>query len=102
LYQSQHDAQIEALSAIAGKMVEEKYSLLIIDSVMALFRVDYTGRGMLADRQQRLGYFLSKLCKLAEEFNIAVVMTNHVTADPGAASMFAGGKKILLIVKFST
>ena len=30
------------------------FKLLIVDSIMALFRVDYSGRGELADRQQRL------------------------------------------------
>jgi hypothetical protein len=34
------------------------YRLLIIDSVIALFKVDYVGRGELADRQQALGKFL--------------------------------------------
>ena len=28
------------------------FKLLIVDSIMALFRVDYSGRGELADRQQ--------------------------------------------------
>ncbi len=30
------------------------YKLIIVDSIMALFRVDYSGRGELADRQQHL------------------------------------------------
>jgi meiotic recombination protein DMC1 len=34
------------------------YRLLIIDSVIALFRVDFCGRGELADRQQALSKFL--------------------------------------------
>ena len=41
---------------------------------MALFRTDYSGRGELADRQQALGQFLKRLCGLAEEFNICVLM----------------------------
>lgn len=49
----------------------------IIDSIIALFRVDYSGRGELAERQQKLGRMLSKLTKIAEEFNIAVVITNQ-------------------------
>jgi len=35
---------------IAAKMIEETYSLLIVDSVMALFRVDFSGRGELSER----------------------------------------------------
>ena len=33
---------------------------------MALFRVDYSGRGELADRQQKLAQMLSRLQKIAE------------------------------------
>jgi meiotic recombination protein DMC1 len=33
---------------------------------MALFRVDYTGRGELNERQQKLNQFLSKLTHVAE------------------------------------
>lgn len=38
----------------------------VIDSIMALFRVDYSGRGELADRQQKLAQMLSKLQKISE------------------------------------
>lgn len=47
---------------------------------MACFRVDYCGRGELADRQQKLNQFLSKLTHMAEEFNFCVLMvfvTHH-------------------------
>ena len=40
--------------------------LQIIDSIMALFRVDFSGRGELADRQQKLAQVLSKLQKISE------------------------------------
>jgi meiotic recombination protein DMC1 len=42
-----------------------------------LFRVDYSGRGELAERQQKLGKMLNRLTKVAEEFNVAVVITNQ-------------------------
>ena len=38
----------------------------IIDSIMALFRVDFSGRGELADRQQKLAQMLSRLQKISE------------------------------------
>lgn len=71
--------------AVAAKFYEEsgKFKILIIDSIMALFRVDYSGRGELATRQQHLGQYLSRLQKLAEEYNVAVFITNQMTADPG-------------------
>ncbi|KAG5236623.1 Meiotic recombination protein [Salix suchowensis] len=65
---------------------EHQYNLLlglaIVDSVIALFRVDFTGRGELAERQQKLAQMMSRLIKIAEEFNVAVYMTNQVIADP--------------------
>jgi meiotic recombination protein DMC1 len=88
-----HEHQMDLITQIAAKMVEDQYRLLIVDSVMALFRVDYSGRGELAERQQKLGRMLSKLMKLAEEFNVAVVVTNQVVADPGGAAMFVADSK---------
>ena len=38
----------------------------IVDSIMALFRVDFSGRGELADRQQKLAQMLSRLQKISE------------------------------------
>jgi len=85
----------DLLVDIAARMVEDRYRLLIIDSSTALFRVDFTGRGELSDRQQRLGRMLSRLSKLADEFNLAVVITNQVMSDPsgGMGAFVADPKK---------
>lgn len=48
---------------------------------MALFRVDFTGRGEIAERQQKLGQMMSRLQKISEEYNIAVLVTNQITSD---------------------
>lgn len=66
------------------------YRLLIVDSIMNLFRTDYHGRGELSERQQKLGQHLKLLATVAEEFNLAVFMTNQVQSDPGASALFAG------------
>lgn len=79
----------QLLVCASAKMAETKFSLLVIDSLMAPFRVDFSGRGELAERQQILGRFMTKLQKMSEEFNIAVVITNQVMSDPGAAMTFA-------------
>ena len=84
-----HEMMDNALTLLAGKFSEEPFKILIIDSIMAHFRVDFIGRGELSERQQRLGQFLAKLNKIADEFNIAVVYTNQVQADPSGMS-FAG------------
>nr|QIC49955.1 putative meiotic recombination protein DMC1/LIM15 [Actinia equina] len=92
-YTSEH--QSELLDSVAAKFHEEigVFKLLIIDSMMALFRVDFSGRGELADRQQKLAQMLSKLQKLSEEFNVAVFITNQMTADPGATMSFQADPK---------
>ena len=77
-----HEMMRTALIALTARMSEEPFKLLVIDSIMAHFRVDFTGRGELSERQQKLGQFLSMLNKLADEFNVAVVYTNQVQADP--------------------
>ena len=47
---------MELLDFVAAKFHEEPniFKLLIVDSIMALFRVDFSGRGELAERQQQL------------------------------------------------
>ncbi|XP_046403567.1 meiotic recombination protein DMC1/LIM15 homolog [Ischnura elegans] len=87
-YTSEH--QYELLDFVAAKFHEEGglFKLLIIDSVMALFRVDFSGRGELADRQQKLAQMMSRLQKVSEEYNVAVFITNQMTADPGATFSF--------------
>jgi len=42
---------------------------------MALFRVDFSGRGELADRQQKLAQMLSRLQKISEGSTAAFVVS---------------------------
>lgn len=90
-WSSEHLTQL--LVACAAKMVEEPFALVVIDSIMATFRCDFSGRGELAERQQLLAKTLNKLQKLAEEYNVAVVITNQVMADPGGATFMAAPPK---------
>ena len=53
---------------------------------MNCFRVDFCGRGELADRQQKLNQFLSKLAHMAEEFNVCVLMVGYLPSPKGLAS----------------
>jgi DNA repair protein RAD51 len=64
----------------------DRYALLVVDSATALYRTDYTGRGELSERQMQMGQFLRQLTRLAEEFGVAVFITNQVVSDPGAMS----------------
>jgi DNA repair protein RadA len=64
----------------------EPIKLVIIDSLTAHFRAEFSGRGQLADRQQKLNRYLHTLMKLAEQHNLAVYVTNQVMVNP--AMMF--------------
>ena len=55
------DQQMDVLVEAKALIANDQYRVLIIDSAMALFRVDYTGRGELADRQQKLNKYLPAL-----------------------------------------
>lgn len=81
------DHQILLLDKI-GEMIRngEPIKLLIIDSLTAHFRAEFSGRGQLADRQQKLNRYLHNLIRMAEQYNIAVYVTNQVMANP--AMMF--------------
>jgi len=72
--------QAEQLESLAQNFATNEYRLLIIDSIMALYRTDYSGRGELSERQQVLGQFLRRAAAMAEEFNLVVFMVglpNH-------------------------
>ena len=61
---------------------DPKVKLVIVDSMMALFRAEYVGRGTLADRQQKVNVIMHNLQRLADRFNLAVYVTNQVMARP--------------------
>ncbi|XP_952849.1 meiotic recombination (DMC1-like) protein, putative [Theileria annulata] len=83
-----HEHLLFLINNITTKMVEERFVLLIIDSIISLFRIDYSGRGELAERQQKLNKLLSNLLKIAQQFNIAIVLTNHVISEPSGNLSF--------------
>jgi DNA repair protein RadA len=61
----------------------EPIKLIVVDSLTAHFRAEFAGRGMLADRQQKLNKYLHNLMKMAEQNNLAIYVTNQVMANPG-------------------
>jgi len=69
----------------AMEMAQEKSAkLLVVDSVTSHFRAEYTGRGTLAARQQKLNKHLHHLMRGAEVNNMAVYITNQVMSRPDA------------------
>ncbi|TDH68683.1 hypothetical protein CCR75_004749 [Bremia lactucae] len=106
-----HDAQMDLvikLGMLFADPDQGPFRALIIDSVTALFRTDFSGREELTERQQRLNQHLVRLVKHAEvkyvvfpelfwvklliktkkEFDIAVLLVNQVMADPSANILF--------------
>jgi len=74
---------------------DQNIKLIIVDSLMAHFRADYSGRGELASRQQKLNRHIHMLQKMADTYNLAVYVTNQVMANPaimfGDPTMAIGG-----------
>jgi DNA repair protein RadA len=81
------DHQILLIDKV-GELIKngEPIRIVIVDSLTAHFRAEFSGRGQLADRQQKLNRYIHNLMKIAEQFNLAVYVTNQVMANP--AMMF--------------
>jgi DNA repair protein RadA len=63
---------------------ENNVKLVVVDSMIGHFRGEYVGRENLSERQQKLNSQLHKLLRLTEAYNLAVVITNQVQANPTA------------------
>ncbi|WXG41271.1 MAG: DNA repair and recombination protein RadA [Candidatus Freyarchaeum deiterrae] len=80
-YNSDH--QLYLSQNIDGLITKGKnIKLIIVDSMVGHFRSEYIGRGMLAERQQKLNKHLHTLLRLSELYNLAVVVTNQVMSKP--------------------
>ncbi|KAF7730675.1 recombinase rad51 [Apophysomyces ossiformis] len=91
-YNSDHQSAL--LLQASAMMAEARFSLLVVDSAIALYRTDYSGRSELSARQMHLARFMRSLQRLTDEFGVAVIITNHVVAQPdGAAAMFNADPK---------
>ena len=96
VYNSSH---LELVIQNLGKYIEKhKAKLLIVDSIISLHRAEFAGRGTLADRQQKLNGLVHRLLRMAEIYNVAVVVTNQVQSQPdtffGDPTKPAGGNVI--------
>jgi DNA repair protein RadA len=96
VYNSSH---LDLVVKDLGKYVSDFNAKLVIIDGIVVHKGEFTGRGTLTDRQQRLNSMLHKIIRLAEIFNIAVVITNQVATpdtsfrDPTKA---AGGNIVAL------
>jgi len=79
-YNSDH--QVSIIDDLFTFVPKNDVRLVVVDSVTSHFRAEFPGREHLAERQQKLNAHLHQLMRLAEAFNIAVVVTNQVMARP--------------------
>ncbi|MBN1216773.1 MAG: DNA repair and recombination protein RadA, partial [Candidatus Lokiarchaeota archaeon] len=76
IYSSDHQDQ---MILQAEKLCKTRnVRLIIVDSLMALLRVEYVGIGMLAKRQSILNNMIHGLSRIAETYNAAILLTNQV------------------------
>jgi DNA repair protein RAD51 len=90
-YNSDHQSKL--LMQASQMMTESRFALIVVDSATGLYRTDYNGRGELSARQIHLAKFLRALLRIADEFGVAVVITNQVVACVDGGSMFVSDPK---------
>jgi hypothetical protein len=70
--------------SITGQCLRPSFWRLQIDSVINLFRQDYSGRGELSERQQKLNQMLSRLSKVRGVVGVDRAGVARPTADAGS------------------
>lgn len=66
----------------------KKVKLVIIDSLLGLYRLDYLGRANLSDRQIHISDMVNKLDKIKQLYNVAILVTNQVMAQAGISNPY--------------
>ena len=78
-----NSAHLELIVKNLGKYIDDyKAKLVVVDSIISLHRAEFSGRGTLADRQQRLNSIMHKLLRISEIYNVAIIVTNQVQSAP--------------------
>ena len=76
IYSSDHQQQM--IMKAENLCKTKNVRLIVLDSLMALLRAEYMGIGMLAKRQGVLNGMIHALSRIAETYNVAVMLTNQV------------------------
>lgn len=77
------EQQVLTIERADKLIVEKNIKLIVVDSLTALFRSEFIGRGALGERQQKLNQHIHKLQMLADKYHLAVYITNQVMDNPG-------------------
>lgn len=96
IYNASH---LELIVRAMGSLIQQNnIKLVIVDSIISLHRAEFVGRGTLSERQQKLNAIMHRLKRIAEIYNVAVIITNQVQATPdtffGDPTKAAGGNII--------
>ena len=75
------------LPALLG---QKKVKLLVVDSLAALFRVEFTS-SQGVQRAQLLRSFGAQLRRLSDSFSVAIVCVNQVFLSPAVLKTSGGG-----------
>jgi DNA repair protein RadA len=85
-YSSSH---YELILSESRKIIDSyNIKLVVIDSIISLYRSEFVGLSALSERQQRLNKLVHAIMRIAETFEIAVLLTNQVQSSPD--SVFNG------------
>lgn len=85
-YSSSH---YELILTESSKLIDSyNIKLMVIDSIISLYRSEFIGLSALSERQQRLNKLIHSIMRIAETFEIAVLLTNQVQGAPD--SIFDG------------
>ncbi|MCS7364275.1 MAG: DNA repair and recombination protein RadA [archaeon GB-1867-035] len=79
-YNSDH--QMLIIDEASNVIEEHNVKLIVVDSLIGHFRGEFPGRENLALRQQKLNRHIRQLLSLADAYNLAVIVTNQVMANP--------------------
>lgn len=79
-----HTQHFEEMIEQADVIIKARnVKLIFVDSIIATLRAESVGREVLWSRQQTLNKILRKLLNYARAYNLSVVVTNQVSANPG-------------------
>ncbi len=76
------DHQFEGLRIAQEYAADRKANLIIVDSLTAHFRAEYSGRENLVSRQQRLNTFIHQLQRVSTMYDAIIVVTNQILDIP--------------------
>ena len=66
------DECLQEAAAVLADDSDGPFRVLIVDSIIALYRQEFPGRGELSERQQRIGKVMQDLKSLSEVFNLGI------------------------------